>query len=180
MTAKQFDKVSALKAFEVFLEAPLSLFGGKSPALYVIENTNSCVRDEVATDAVSLCLDTFVKQLRVSRVFRNTESLLLALSITHVATIIHKDLAERLVQLVALAGFHGRFPDLPLRLLGRPMNASEVTALITAYVSNSASRCESDEEKFKQWAALYIPRSDADVQIERIEAFVREWNTHVD
>jgi hypothetical protein len=110
---------------------------------------------------------------------RDTDALILALEISEIAPI-YPDVAERLVKTAARAGFHGRFPELPERLLSRQMSGAEVIEFISAYVNNHAVRSVEVERKFRWWAIMYLSPEDAKAQCERLDRFIEEWENHID
>jgi hypothetical protein len=166
------NKECALAAISVFFESTFRNLHQKDAVLYIVECTSPSDQEVVATETVTLCLDFLEKHPRAS--FWSSDRLVVALLISEQVRL-PKHVAERLVNTAAQRGFHGRFPELPERLLGRHMNEGDVIALISAYVEKGSSRCTSDEEKFVMWAKRYLSPEKAQIQIERIQQFVKAW-----
>lgn len=174
------DKASALASLRLFIKSRLRFrsLDRKDAVLYIIENTATDVRSEVATEAVEMCLDYFQKTFGRLSFVKNFDVLDLALSISSIMPIAHNT-AKLLVEMTAKHGFHGRFPELPEGLLGRKMNESEVVALVSAYVSNTASCCTSTEEKLVIWIEEYLSSEKAEIQIDKILQFRRNWDNEI-
>lgn len=176
------DKNTALAAISVLAGKGYVDFRNRKDAVEeLLIATDQTVRDEVAADTVTLLLDIFDAEARkpFRGLLRETGALTTALAI---AETYHLEVpaAERLVLTTASAGFHGRFPDLPLALLGRPPSAEEVVLLISAYVDDYASRSKATEEKLAGLATAYLPQEAATMQIAMIEKFVFDWGNSID
>jgi hypothetical protein len=131
----------------------------------------------VATETVVFLLDLTDKEAKRSRLIRDLSTLSLALSVAETYPI-KESVAVRLVKTAALSGFHGRFPELPIRLLNRQPIPEEIILLISSYVSDLGSRGESTEQKLKLLAETHLPRDEAIKQIRRLEDFVVEFNRY--
>ena len=165
-TAIAAIKVLAGKQFRTSLEH-------KDATLELLAATNKVSQSIVAEDTITLLLDRFDSDKR-GRLFRDHDLLSLALGVGLAYPQINKKVAKRLVRATARAGFHGMFPDLPLKLLKRPSSAEEITLLITAYVEDKGSKGTSTEDKLKGFARSGLPAVQAKEQLKRFDEFDRE------
>ncbi|MBM3261401.1 hypothetical protein FJY93_03195 [Candidatus Kaiserbacteria bacterium] len=138
----------------------------------ILETTDQKDKRYLASFAVGRLLDIYAE--RRHRFFGSTEELSLALDITYRHDV-NQAIAERLVQMAARAGFHGRFPDITTKLLKRPPSPHEVTLLVSAYVADTAYSSSISVEILMQLAKSCMPEKDARIQCERIEKFEREF-----
>jgi hypothetical protein len=176
----EITKDEAVAVLPVFIGRGFRNFDSIDAVTHLISSTRDRDRGVAASKAISMCLELlYVSKTSQRHLFTRVDILSLALELSKFPGIKH-GCSVRLVHEAACAGFHGRFPELPKRLLGRDMNGEDVIALIDSYVSNAASQCSSDEEKLIQWATACLPEVQAEEQIERIKAFKREWSRHVD
>ncbi len=171
------DKKTALSAIRVLagkgFKQPF-FENNKDAVVELIDATKKSEQNEVATATIGFLLDHLSKEK--SRLFRDVENRLpLALVIAR-AYRPEQGVAERLVVATARMGFHGRFPDLPIHLLGRPPSAEEVMFLIDAYVADTACSSASTEEKLQGLARSCLSRADADMQVKRIGKFAEDFH----
>ena len=179
MTTSLLTKDVALHTIRLFTKHRFRDMDRKNAVLLILENTEAEWRSDIATWTVNIYLNDFEEPLKKNRLLQDHDALVVALSISEIVTIEHST-AERLVNATAKAGFHGRFPKLPERLLGRKMNENDIVSLVSSYVNNHSSQCDSDEEKFIGWINEYLPYEIAQIQIERIQKFKEDFENEVD
>lgn len=179
MNRKLLSKECAMNAIRIFIDHDFSYVYRKDPVIHIVQNTEPDDRVAVVTETIQICLDSIQVNTKKQKFFQNSDTLVLALLLSRIVTI-PRDTAESLVKLAAERGFHGCFPELPERLLGRSMNESDLSSLITAYVSDTSTRCEADEEKFELWAHTYLPTELAEKEIARIIIFGDAWDNQID
>jgi len=175
---QKLTKKEAMRAIAVLIARNYgNLSNQSSPVLALIDATCKTTQPHVASYAVSLWLDQF-ERLYAKAPFGNLaaiSSLVSALQVSEHFTLEY-GVAERLVMSTAQAGVHQKFPKLPIRLLGRSPTESEVTALVTAYVENTGSQCDQDEDHLRNLIQAFVPPQKRDEQRLRIDAFIQEWN----
>lgn len=132
---------------------------------------------KTAEFTVRVCLRRYEKS--VPHFCRDHGALSLALDVAG-AFPPSQPLDEKTVLTAARAGYIGRFPELPQKLLGRSPNETEVVALVSAYVNNKGSRCTGTEEKLKGFAQKYLNTKAAEVEIKRLRQFGVEWDRAID
>lgn len=136
-------------------------------------------KTKVVSSTVRLLLAKWTTSLGGNRFMQNYDPLVFALELLPLCEL-NRGLIDTVVKAAAQAGFHGRFPSLPKRMLGRNPDAEEITLLVSAYVQNKAVRATDVEEKLEQMASAFLSEEAAEVQIARIHAFQTEWARHID
>ena len=131
------------------------------------------------TAAIALALARYDSSKTRMRVLCDIDALAFALNLGF-AHPPHKRLAERVVATAAEAGFYGRFPELPVRMLKRRPNEAEVRALISAYVTDTATQSSDTEAKLRKLASDHLSHEGAKVEHARIDAFLRDWHNQID
>lgn len=172
-------KENALAAISIFAGLEFKNRDRKDAVLHIIEQTVPEDKADVAMVAIETCLDLFERGVESLASKIGHPMVSLALHISDLPVFITGRTAERLVRCAAKSGFHGRFPNLPRRLLTRDMNENDVAALISAYVSNIAVRSSSEEDKYMLWARHYLSPDKASLQIKRIEEFIEKWDSDI-
>lgn len=159
----------------VAMTAVKVLIGGSAhyPAIKVLI-TRTKSKQKVISATIRLLLARLAANLGKNRLFHDTESLVFALELLPIVPL-NRALADNVLKATARAGFHGRFPELPQRILKRHPDVEEVTLLVSAYVENKGSSAKDTEEKLERMALAYLPSEVAEVQIARIRAFQKEW-----
>ena len=167
---------------EKVLVATMRLFlVGKSPQYDAVRTllVQADYSPKSVTAAIALALARYDGSVGRMHCLRDIDALAFAISLAF-AHPPHKRLAERVVLTAAQAGFHGRFPELPIRVLKRNPSEVEVCALVTAYVGDTATQSTDTEERLRKLATDNLPRERAKMEYARIDAFLRDWNNHVD
>lgn len=167
---------------EKVLVATMKLFlVGRSPQYDAVRTllAKADFSPKSVTAAIALLLQRYDESKSRMSCLRDIDALAFAIDLAF-AHPPHRRLAERVVLTAAEAGFHGRFPELPVRVLKRPPNETEVCALITAYVTDTASQSSHTEEFLRMLAANCLPHDRAKQECARIDAFLRDWHNQVD
>jgi hypothetical protein len=87
--------------------------------------------------------------------------------------------AERFVLCVAKAGWYGRLEGFARELCKRSPTPQEVILLFDEYTSSATYSTETDQA-LTRYAQSYLPESDADTQIARLEARNKEYRESID
>ncbi len=137
------------------------------------------VKPKAVSATVRLLLAKLTTSLGGNRFMQNYDSLVFALELLPLCEL-NRGLIDTVVKAAAQAGFCGRFPSLPKRMLGRNPDTEEITLLVSAYVQNKAVQASDVEKKLEQMARTFLSEEEAKAQITRIRVFQKEWASHVD
>lgn len=179
MSTVLLSKDCAMSAIRIFSDQSISFLSGKSPIIHIVENTHPDYKQDVVKETIEIFLDSIKNNSDRCRFIQDIQMLVLALSLSKMAPI-PQSTSESLVDIAAKAGFHGSFPELPKRLLGRDMNEGDITSLISVYVADKSTQCEADEEKLRSWAYRYLSPKAAEREVGRLAAFTDAWNNEID
>ena len=88
--------------------------------------------------------------------------------------------AERVAKNMIYAAWYDSIEDFIRTYCDRDLTGEEIFALTESYITNKASRCESDEALLYTLAKKYLHDKDVEMLHSCIKAFNNEWNNYID
>ncbi len=142
-------------------------------AVSTILEKGSGIGTTVVNFATERYLMLYTKGRKLNHLFRNSDALRMAIKTAGLGA--SKATAERVVREAAKFGWNIAAQNLAKLILGRDLNAQEVTWLVDAYIEDRACQSDETERELVLLARKHLSKEKATLVEKRLEEFKKEF-----